>query len=69
MEHAIGQEIEIIDNNKNIKLKVEESPADRCDNCFFLYKDCLRGYYSSLTSCCSSMSRTDKKNIIYRQIE
>ena len=72
MEYFIGQEIELIHNKKTIKLKVEKDNGDGCENCFFSDNDgnCTRHDYSNMDEAfCSTVTRKDKNNIIYKQIK
>lgn len=73
MEYDIGQEIELIHDNKTIKLKIEEDNSLNCEKCFFSsikgYR-CVRHLYKNMCDAyCSSTIRNDKKSIIYKQIK
>lgn len=73
MEYFIGQEIELIHDNKTIKLKIEKSTRDTCENCFFLGKRkdgaCLRERYNLSTAYCTHLFRNDNQDIIFKQIK
>lgn len=73
MEYEIGQEIELIHDNKTIKLRIEKN--DNCENCFFNEGYtfgkflCTRNTYHLSDAYCSKIIRTDKTSIIYKQIK
>lgn len=72
MEHEINQIIDLIHNDKAIKLIIEETKTNDCTNCFFKTNksnSCIRHLYNMADACCSPVTRSDKKNIIYRQIK
>lgn len=73
MEYFIGQEIELIHNGENIKLKIEEDKTRNCEKCFFKVNNksnCTRHDYNNMNDAfCTSMFRIDKKYIIYKQIK
>lgn len=74
MEYFIGQEIELIHDNKTIKLKVKETNRMTCKNCFFninnkTIRKCIRDNYNMIDAFCSNIFRKDKKNIIFKQIK
>lgn len=73
MEYDIGQEIELIHDNKTIKLKIEEDNSFNCKKCFFgrnKGRNCVRHLYSNMAEAfCSSVTRRDKNNVIYKQIK
>ena len=58
MEHAIGTEI---------TLKVVEGKDDKCDGCFFT--NAKVGCEKPDEWKCSCFSRTDHKNVIYKEIK
>lgn len=72
MEYEIGQEIELIHDNKTIKLKIIKAKESNCKGCFFKSNksSCIRNNYNNMKDAfCTPMFRKDKKNIIYKQIK
>lgn len=63
-EHKIGDTF----NYKGITLKVECAYGNSCENCYFYNKDNI--IHPNLdTGPCSVAFRTDRKNIIFKQIK
>lgn len=62
MEHKIGEIVTLLDGRK---VEVVEIPKDmpNCRGCIFCFDECF------ITPRCEPWSRTDKKNIIYKEIK
>lgn len=55
-------------NYKGITLKIERVNEDSCENCYFHNKDDI--VHPNLdTESCSTVFRTDHKNIIFKEIK
>ena len=74
MEHEVGEIVEIIHDNKTIKLEVVEQ--DFCSFCFFHNRynfgttaPCMRHEYHLEDYYCSKIFRNDRKSVIYKQIK